>query len=146
MAKPNKPFVFVKTKDGCLEVASHSLNGGGYPKVKWRGRTTRVNRFIYEECFGVIPEGLCVCHRCDNKLCVNPEHLFLGTPADNNRDRALKGRSADRRGENHPLAKLTAGEVGEIKALRGRIRQQVLAERYGVTQSMISRIQNGVRW
>lgn len=63
---------------------------------------------------GPIPSGMCVCHRCDNPPCCNPDHLFLGTRADNNRDRHAKGRSANlERGERHPQAGLTAAKVSE---------------------------------
>jgi HNH endonuclease len=66
----------------------------GYGKVKlWDGTRTTAHRVSYQIHYGPIPDGMFVCHHCDNPPCTNPEHLFLGTGADNNRDMAKKGRS-----------------------------------------------------
>ena len=93
---------------------------------------------------GPINAGLYVCHRCDNRACVNPAHLFLGTPTDNMRDAALKGRT--RRGSAHPFSKLTEKQVDEMKRLRsGGSLLRVLSKRFGVAESAVSRICNGVR-
>lgn len=88
-----------------------------------------------------------VCHTCDNRLCVNPAHLFLGSATDNNRDRAKKGRSGIRRGEKNHGAKLTDASAREIAALygMGNIKQSDLARRYGVSQATVSKIVLGQR-
>lgn len=75
-----------------------------------------VHRISWELHFGKIPNNLWVLHKCDTPNCVNPEHLFLGTNADNSRDRALKGRAV--RGTRHPNYKLTEIEVRHIRHLR----------------------------
>lgn len=99
---------------------------------------------MYEKYHGPIPEGMQACHRCDVQICVNPDHIFVGTNADNCHDRKVKGRNPDRRGEKHHLAKLTAAQIDEIR--RSTKLQRELAAEYGVWQSCISRIKSGERW
>lgn len=90
------------------------------------------------------PGELCVLHRCDTPACVNPEHLFLGTTADNNQDMWSKGRN--RFQKSNPSSKLSVEQVGEIRQLRSDgIKLRDLAAQFNVAESTISRIANGVR-
>lgn len=92
-----------------------------------------------------VPPGMCVCHRCDVPACINPDHLFLGTHADNMADMALKKRQPRiPRGERHKASKLTDAIVRLIRA-DGRS-QQAIADEYGVSQSNISRVLLGHTW
>lgn len=102
---------------------------------------------------GPIADGMHVCHKCDNRLCVNPEHLFLGTQADNMLDAVRKGRMSwkpdrkpmpDMSGANHPMAKLTEADVAAIRS--GGMSNKLLASLYGVQAETISRIKSGKSW
>jgi len=83
-----------------------------------------------------------VLHRCDKPHCINPEHLFLGTPADNSDDKVAKGRQA--KGETQGQAKLTRAQVAEIRASDES--GATLGERYGVSRSNINHIRRNERW
>ena len=121
-------------------------NGYGIIKVGDHGYIA--SRIAWLLSNGPIPEGLDVLHRCDNPLCVNPDHLFLGTHTDNMRDMAAKGRRASFRGEKNGLAKLTPELVAEIRRLRAEtgMYQRALAKRFRVTQSTIWAVLNRRRW
>ena len=103
--------------------------------------------------YGEIPEhnsyhGICVCHKCDNPSCVNPNHLFLGTCKDNIKDCSKKGRLSDNSGEKHWNHKLTEQEILEIrqKYIPYKYTQQQLADEYGVSNQQISDIINNKKW
>lgn len=84
----------------CLEFQGY-LDSWGYGKVRENGKVIRAHRIVARELVGD-PEGLYVCHRCDNPSCVNYKHLFLGTSSDNAQDRENKGRGRDISGDNNP--------------------------------------------
>jgi hypothetical protein len=121
----------------------------GYGFIHVNGRNKRVHRFAWEAFRGSIPKGLCVLHRCDVRSCVNPDHLFLGTIADNNADMAFKGRAKGGKGgpsgELHRMAKLTAMDVAEIRN-RPEEKSAVLTREYGVGSWAIRSIRNGRGW
>lgn len=130
------------------------INRYGYGNYKFNGKTRTTHRIAYELVYGPIPDGLFVCHRCDNPACCNPDHLFLGTNQTNTADRHQKGRDAkgDRhgsrtipesiiRGADHPLAKLTPQQVRDIReaANMGETYPN-LAKRYNTTTYAIYRV------
>ena len=94
---------------------------------------------------GVIPEGLLVCHKCDNGLCVRPDHLFLGTPLDNARDRNSKGRGV--RGTRATFAKLSESDVREVRRLKaGGMSQKDIAKRFNISNGTITHIKTRSTW
>ena len=114
----------------------------------------RAHRISWTLANGAIPAWLCVLHACDNRMCVNPAHLFLGTRTDNTNDMIAKGRLATgerchpRRGELHTCAKLTPDQVREIRReyADGGVTQGQLAKRHGVCTATICRIIHRERW
>ena len=114
----------------------------GYGMTTVHYRTHHAHRVEWEKVHGPIPEGLYVLHKCDNPPCINVEHLFLGTHADNMRDRNTKGRQA--RGERHSQAKLNDDDVRSIKA--SSLPTPLLATQYNVTRQTIWSIRAGRTW
>ena len=137
--------ITAESRGSCLECTSHHLNAYGYPQLWKSGRNQNMHRVLYEEAYGEIPEGLVVRHKCDNRLCIELNHLELGTTKDNSEDCKQRGRLNTPHGENRSDAKLTAQQVKEIRASKD-ISQYLLAAQYGVNQSTISRIRQGKRW
>jgi hypothetical protein len=114
----------------------------GYGAFRHNGQTQLAHRFAAVLNFGPIPDGLNVCHKCDVKACVNPEHLFLGTHRDNMLDASVKGRMAH--GERTGGAKLTAKDVSEIR--QSTMTHAWLARHYGVDDSNIYCIRKRKTW
>jgi hypothetical protein len=131
-----------------------SDNGHGYSRF-WDGKKTQyAHRFSYTAHHGPIPDGLNVCHSCDNRRCVNPDHLWLGTAADNVHDAMRKKRNVPppptkwkEQVEPHHWARLTREQVIEIKrALAAGEKMGDIAKRYGVGRTAIEKIRLGQRW
>lgn len=103
------------------------------------------HRMAYSLLVGEVPDGMSVCHKCDNPKCVNPDHLFLGTQQDNMNDKQNKNRHHF--GEKHPMAKLKEEDVSSIKfkANSGSTHDSI-AKEYGVCRQTISRIVSGSGW
>lgn len=123
-----------------------TINKKGYGQISVQRRTWLAHRLVWVEANGPIPDGLQVCHRCDNRSCCNLADLFLGTAADNQHDKRDKGRAA--RGEaNRGGGKLTAAQVREIRILRGSgVRTGLVAVQFGVSDVLIRKIMRGVLW
>ena len=134
-----------KVDSGCHEWAICSRDGK-YPSVRLHGGYYKGSRVAYFLHAGEQPGEFCVCHHCDNPRCVNPEHLFLGTHADNMKDRGIKGRG--NRGEKVYCSKLSADVVKEIREIyyAGGVSQSSLSKQYGVCSKNISGIVNRKLW
>lgn len=123
-----------------------SKTSAGYGTVGRRPVTYLAHRYAWQLTHGEPPPpGMCLCHTCDNPGCVRPEHLFLGTRADNNQDRSRKGRGHI--GEQHPSAKLTAEKVRAIRAsYEDGATQKAIAAEFGISQIAVSRVVRRVAW
>lgn len=133
----------ISTETGCWEWFASKRHG--YGQINVEGTPLAAHRVSYEVHRGPIPDGLHVCHHCDNPACINPEHLFLGTNDDNMADRDAKGRGIIFRGEGHGSSKLTEADVRAIRAAKG-VSQRKLAEVYGVSGKQICMVRNGKQW
>lgn len=114
-----------------------------YGMIWSNGKNVLAHRYSYLAHVGEIPDGMFVCHRCDNPLCVNPDHLFVGEAADNTRDMMNKGRGFWPHGDDHHLSKITDADVIEIASLKGKVSQKAIAKKYGIDPSHVSRIMSG---
>lgn len=120
--------------------------GVKYPR-HWNDdkKSVGAHRFSYSVFIGEIPKGMYVCHKCDVPLCVNPDHLFIGTHEENMKDMTEKGRSFKGCGDQKKgLSKLTNSQANEILALK--MPQSKIAKIYNVSQTTISRIKRGVSY
>ena len=130
-------YVDVAAKEECWMWTGGKTGKMGYGRFSRGRRKVVAHRVSYRLHYGEIPPGLCVLHQCDTPACVNPNHLFLGTKADNNRDMILKGRM--RRGRDRPESKLTEARVVAIRAeYQTGTTMLVLGAKYGVSERTIS--------
>jgi hypothetical protein len=128
---------------GCFIWLS-DVYGTGYGRIYIKRRAVRTHRMMWELVHGPIPTGMFVCHKCDVRCCINPDHLFLGTCLDNTRDKERKGRGRQRRGSESGKAKLNETQVAEILVdPRGCAR---LAAAYGVSNQTIKMIRRRRTW
>jgi len=133
-------------KSDCIEFTGFKDNQG-YGVVSIGDVRIRAHRIAFKlsNPRKTLTRNMDVCHKCDNPSCINPDHLFLGTHGDNNRDRASKGRSAS--GEKHGRAKLKSFQVEEIrKMLKDGCCKSHIAEMFGVDEKLIRLIGNGSIW
>lgn len=138
------------TEGGCIPWIGYT-NKHGYGQIGLGGHGSQrvfAHRLAYEKANGPIRDGLCVLHRCDNPPCCNPEHLFLGTRAENMEDMDAKGRRRAGVGERHRSAKLTAEAVREIRERRKRdgTLYRVLAADYNVSVRAVRAVVAGLVW
>jgi hypothetical protein len=146
---------------GCIEW-SRSLSRDGYGKTSVRGKDVQAHRAMWIAAHGDVPQGMLVCHSCDNRKCINVAHLFLGTPLDNMADKMAKGRwrggpahwkTAKRVGltyavgADHPQAKLDDEKVRSIRRLAAEGESLTwLAAHFGVSRPAVARVVRGTGW
>lgn len=131
---------------GCWEWQGR-VDRDGYGRIDINGRIYNPHRLSYLRHHGPLIEGMVVMHACDNPPCCNPDHLSLGTDADNHRDRTEKGRGFIARGERNGSSKLTNDQVVEIRRLRAEgASSKALAERYAISTRLVQYVCAGGRW
>ena len=124
--------------DDCIICPMKSRTYDGYGVVRVKGRLMRAHRVAWERCNGTISSGMVICHRCDNRACVNINHLFIGTQADNIKDCLKKGRANKARGICNGRSKLTESDVRSVRELHTYgYTQKWLAECFGVHPTTI---------
>lgn len=141
-------YVKKESSDKCWEWRGSRMKRGGYGQLNDRGRLLKAHRVSYEIHRGLIFGDGFVCHTCNNPGCVNPEHLYLGTPKQNWHDTIKSGRAfklpSGAKGEKHHSAKLTSFAAKIIK--KSKARGVDLAKRFGVTPQAICQIRKGLAW
>lgn len=126
----------------CWEWIGLQLTGAGYGRFKIGNKKYSANRVSYALAYGYVPKDKFVCHSCDNPRCVRPDHLFLGTPADNSNDKISKGRQAY--GSRTGTSILKEEQV--LRILADTRSQAAIAAEHGVSKSTIGKIKSGVNW
>lgn len=141
----NERFLsFVKKSDSCW-IWNGCISVWGYGFFGLNGKNAAAHRVSYQIFVGDIPKGMLVLHQCDNRACVNPAHLFLGTQKDNMQDMKSKGRHLH--GSKSPRALLTDEQVAEIKATPKIYGSGVyLANKFNISTSQVSNIRAGKQW
>lgn len=138
-------------QDGCWSwIGAANKAGYGFICTSFDGKASKrilAHRLSWRIHKGIFDESLRVLHRCDNPQCCNPDHLFLGTQADNVADMDSKGRRGDVSGENHPKAIITEQQAMEIISLLESGHQHIhIASRFGVKKHIVSDISAGRNW
>jgi hypothetical protein len=129
---------------GCWLWMGAQRGSSGYGCICFRGKTSRAHRVSWEAHKGPIPEGMNVLHKCDVRMCINPDHLFLGTQGDNMRDMCAKGRHVAPPGSRHGNSKLTESDVIAIRSSEAV--HKVVAAQFGIDVNHVRLIRRGLRW
>jgi hypothetical protein len=137
-----REITYLKNKE-CWECTSHTTDSYGYPIIKKEGKSITIFRYFYKKYISDVPKGMVIRHTCDNRMCINPSHLIVGTQEDNVADRVLRGRSAT--GISHGRSKLTPEQVLFIRNNLD-VKVSKLAKNYCVDPKAIRDVRNGKTW
>lgn len=131
-----RPISGYINENGCLICTSHKTKDGFYPRVRRNYCEVRIHRYIFMKYCEEIPQGEVVRHKCDNPICINPDHLERGTPKDNSNDKIERGRQH---------SKLSIEQAYKIKFEESGTAKE-LANKYNVSEECIYSIRNGKSW
>lgn len=140
--RKRKKIEYIINENECYICISHAGDKDGYPRIKINKKMLRISRYFWEKKYGPIPDKMCVCHKCDTPACINVDHFFLGTKADNNHDRNKKNRQS--KGEKVVQSKFTEEQVLKIRKESGSLRE--LGKKYRVHYTNIHKIKNKKSW
>jgi len=139
----NRPITYEIDGNGCYICTSHWCTSQWYPRLSIKDKTKTIVRFLWENKYGPIPKGLVVRHLCNNPMCINLEHIRVGTQKENIHDQIKVGTFV--RGEKNGHAKLTEKTVRSI--LANHIDTNIeLAEKYNVSMDLIYQVRKGMIW
>jgi hypothetical protein len=143
MNKPEDIFLHAKANEatGCVEWVG-TLWATGYGRFQLRNKSVKAHRVAYELRYAKLPADACVLHRCDNRKCINADHLFIGTRKDNNLDKTKKGRQT--RGAEVNTAKITVEDVRLIRA-DARPSKQIASE-FGISWGQVNKVRGMRAW
>ena len=122
-------------ENSCHICASFKCSPKRYPRTTIKGKECKIHRYVHEQTYGPIPDGMDVLHKCSNKMCINPKHLYLGTDKENAIDR-VKNREI--------FLKFTVKQIHAIRDDKRTLKE--IAKDYNVCFQTISRIKRGDRW
>jgi hypothetical protein len=152
MPHKHKAIKYTIEENGCWNCYSHSRDKGGYPHISItqdkKDYTIKIVKFLWLSKYGLVPDELQLLHTCDNKSCINLDHIFLGTHQDNMSDKVHKNRQS--KGENHGRSKLTDEQVSFIRDNHRpnglNYNQLQLANLFDISKAQINRIIHQESW
>jgi len=142
--KGGKKLQYEISENGCWEVTSHYMHNNGYVMVRRNGTHQFAHRYVYELFKGKIPDGYVICHQCDNRKCINPDHLVADTQSRNMRDAYERGRRSPKYGSTHTNAVLTEEIVIGVFYAEGKSGE--IAKRFGINYRRVSQIKQRKIW
>jgi len=142
LALGGNPLRFNINEEGCYICISHKVGASGYPYIYRNGISISAVKYLWEQKYGKAPKEICFLHKCDNRLCINPDHIFLGTKTDNAKDRDSKLRQAY--GSRNGMAKLKEKDVLEI--FHDKSSYPEISLKFGISEGQIERIKNKECW
>jgi len=142
--KVDRPISYI-IKNNCWICVSHKINKNGYPEGNRKRGRFSIARVMYERKYGKVPKYLCILHKCDNRKCINPDHLFLGDRSVNNKDAVSKNRNCY--GTKHHLHKLDREKILFAREERGKgLPYHKIAKYLGVSYATLWLALNGKTW